>query len=169
MRNIDPILNERLEFLISSMGWELVGCEKLPMGGQTLLRIYIDKPEGSKASLTINACSMVSQQVGAMIEVEELMPGRYILEVSSPGIDRPLFKLEHFLKCVGKQVKIKLYTPLDSRRQFKGILQQVVNEDIYMSIDDTDLIIKIAFSEIERANLVGEVLFSKKKKGRNRK
>jgi ribosome maturation factor RimP len=153
MRKIDPVLNERLAQLIGSMGYELVGCEMLPQGRQMIFRIYIDSPKG----VTVDDCSLVSRQVGAMLDVEDPFQSRYALEVSSPGIDRPLFEIEHFRKQVGKRVKMKLYSPVDQRRQFKGVLLRVEGEDIYLLTDDTEQEVKLSYSMIEKANLIGEI------------
>lgn len=153
MRNIDPVLYERLVTLISSMGYELVGGESLPQGRQRVLRLYIDSPKG----ITVEDCSKVSRQVGTMIEVEQVIQDSYILEVSSPGLDRPLFEIEHYRKAVGKRVKIRLYLPIDQRRQYKGILQRVDGEDIYLLDDNLEREVKLPFSAIEKANLIGDI------------
>lgn len=153
MRKIDPVLHEQLAILISSMGYELVGCELLPQGGQMLFRIYIDSPSG----VTLDDCSKVSHQVSATMDVLDPIQGRYILEVSSPGIDRPLFEIEHYRRYIGKQIKIRLYAAINQRRQYKGILQRVEGEDIYLLVDDSTLEVKLPFSSIEKANLIGDI------------
>ena len=153
MRKIDPVLKERLITLLGSMGYELVGCELLPQGKQVLFRIYIDAPGG----VTVDDCSKVSYQVSAMLDVEDPIQGSYSLEVSSPGIDRPLYELEHYQKYIGKQVKIRLYSPVNQRRQFKGVLQRVQGEDIYLLTDEAKEAIKLPFSLIEKANLIGDI------------
>jgi len=117
-----------------------------------VFRIYIDSPKG----VTVDDCSLVSRQVGAMLDVDGPYQDRYVLEVSSPGIDRPLFELEQYQKCVGKRIKLRLYAAIDNRRQFKGILQRIEGEDIYLLIDDTEEEVKLSYSMIEKANLVGE-------------
>lgn len=155
MRKIDPILHERLITLVASMGHELVGCELLPQGRQMLFRIYIDGPNGVK----IDDCTEVSRQISAMMDVEDTFQDKYILEVSSPGIDRPLFELDHFRKYIGRQVRIRLYSPIEQRRQFKGILQRVDGEDIYILVDTSEQEVKLPFSAIEKANLIGDIGF----------
>lgn len=155
MRKIDPVLHERLATLISSMGYELVGCEMVPQGRQMVFRIYID----SETGVTADGCAQVSYQVSAMMDVEDPIQSRYSLEVSSPGIDRPLFEIEHYRKYIGKTVKIRLYAPINQRRQFKGILQRVEGEDIYLLVDGVEQEIKLPFSAIEKGNLVGDVIF----------
>lgn len=153
MRKIDPVLNERLATLIRSMGCELVGCEMIPQGRRIVFRIFIDKENG----VTVDDCSKVSSQVGAMFAVEDPIPGGYALEVSSPGIDRPLFELEHYCRFVGKRVKIKLHVAINQRRQFSGTLLRVEGEDIYLLVDDSQQEIKLPYSAIDKANLVGEI------------
>ena len=155
MSRIDPELHERLVTLIGSMGYEFVGAEQLPQGRQMLFRIYIDGPTG----VTVDDCSKVSHQISAMLDVDDPFHVRYTLEVSSPGIDRPLFELGHYRKYIGKQIKLKLRLPIEGRRQYKGILQQVDGDDICLMVSDTEQSLKIAFSNIEKANLVGEYNF----------
>ncbi len=151
MGKINPALLERLEKLISSMGCELVGGELLSQGRQMVFRLYIDMPTG----ITIDDCSRVSRQVSAMLDVEDMIQGRYILEVSSPGIDRPLFELKHYSKFIGRQVRIRLQLPINERRQYKGILLRVEGEEIYLLADDVEGEVKLPFAAIEKANLVG--------------
>ena len=153
MRKIDPILRERLDVLINAMGCELVGYELLPQGRQVMFRIYIDGPHG----VTLDDCSKVSRQISAMMDVEDPIKEQYVLEVSSPGIDRPLFEVEHYRKYIGKRVRIRLYSAINQRRQYKGILQRVEGEDIYLLVDDSALEVKLPFSSIEKANLIGDV------------
>jgi ribosome maturation factor RimP len=94
-----------------------------------------------------------------MMGVENLLSGGYTLEVSSPGIDRPLFTLEHYRKYVGSKVKIRLQTPIDGQRQFKGILMRVEGDDIYFSSEQSQQELCVPFSRIEKANLIGDVRF----------
>lgn len=155
MRKIDPVLHDQLVTLITSMGYELVGCELLPQGRQMIFRIFIDNEKG----VSLDDCSLVSRQVSALLDVVDPIQARYSLEVSSPGIDRPLFEIAHYQRFVGKQVKIRLYTPVNQRRQFKGVIQKVENEDIYLLLEDTGQEVKLPFSAIERANLVGDIRF----------
>ncbi|MBX3708255.1 MAG: ribosome maturation factor RimP [Gammaproteobacteria bacterium] len=155
MIKVDPVLYERLVTLIGSMGYELVGCELLPQGRQVVFRIYIDGENG----VTLDDCSRVSHQVSAMMDVEDPIQGRYSLEISSPGIDRPLFDIEHYRRYVGKRVKIRLYSPINQRRQYTGVLQRVEGDDIYLMIEGLEHEIKLSFSAIEKANLIGDVRF----------
>jgi len=155
MKKIDPILQDRLNKLITSMGYEFVGCEAIPQGSELLFRIYIDAPKG----VTIDDCSLVSRQISALMDVEDPIQARYRLEVSSPGLDRPLFELEHFKRFIGQRVKVKLYTPVDQRRQFKGIIQSVEGETITLILDDTGAEVRIAYALIDKANIIADVTF----------
>lgn len=157
MRKIDPILQERLEKLISSMGCEFVGCEMLPKGRGFLFRIYIDRETGA----TVEDCSQVSRQVGAMLDAEEVFQDKYTLEVSSPGIDRPLFTLDDFRRFAGKRAKLRMTLPIEGRRQFQGILLRVDGDVIYLRMDESEQEIKLPFSGIEKANLVGDICFQR--------
>lgn len=153
MRKIDPVLQERLAKLISSMGYELIGCEIHPLGRQMVFRVFIDKENG----VTLNDCSQISRQVSAMLDIEDPIQGRYSLEISSPGIDRPLFEIEHYRKYVGNRVKIRLHSAINQHRQYSGILLRVEGEDITLLIEDSKQEVKLPFSAIDKANLVGEI------------
>ena len=158
MRKIDPVLYERLAALITSMGYELLGCELCPQGRQMVFRIYIDGLQADKR-VTLDDCSRVSHQVSAMMDVEDPIQGRYALEISSPGIDRPLFELKHYQRFIGSEVKIRLYAPINQRRQYKGVLQRVEGENIYLLVDGSEKEAVIPFSAIEKANVIGDVEF----------
>lgn len=155
MKRIDPILQERLMTLISSMRYELLGCELLPAGRQTIFRIYIDRPQGISA----DDCALVSRQISAMLDVEDPIQGKYTLEVSSPGIDRPLFEIAHYKKYIGNRVKIRLHAAINNRRQIKGVLKRVDDEAVYVWIGSSDQELKLPFAMIEKANLIGDVHF----------
>lgn len=153
MAKIDAGLQEKLSVLISSMGYEFLGCESGSMGGKRMFRLFIDGPKGVNA----DDCSAVSRQISALMDVEDPFQSRYVLEVSSPGIDRPLFELKHYERFIGSEVKMKLYAPIEGRRQFGGILQRVVGENIHLDVSGQEMV--IPFSAIERANIIGKVQF----------
>jgi ribosome maturation factor RimP len=136
--------------VIESMSYEYVGCEQLPQKAHSLLRIYIDKPGG----VTIDDCTAVSRQLSGLLDVEEPMKEAYTLEVSSPGIERPLFALAQFKQFVGKQVAVKLYAPLQKRRKLSGVLLQVNDAEIV--IEEEDRQYTVPFSAIAKANLVAD-------------
>ncbi len=155
MRKIDPALHEKLVTLIQSMGYELVGGELFPQGGTTIFRIYIDSPTG----VTLDDCSRVSLQVSAMMDVEDPVRGNYVLEVSSPGVNRPLFELEHYRKFIGRRVKIRLRSLINERRQYKGTLTRVEGDNICLLMDDSTQEVSLPFSAIEKANLIEDIRF----------
>lgn len=140
-------INDLLLPVVEAMGYEFVGCKYIPQGAYTVLRVYIDKEGG----VTLDDCGKVSAQLSAVLDVEEPITGRYTLEVSSPGSDRPLFTLEHFQRFVGHNAAIRLHTPMDGRRNFKGKIVSV--DDNIITIDVDGEIFKLSFDTIELANL----------------
>ncbi|HEX4045615.1 MAG TPA: ribosome maturation factor RimP [Gammaproteobacteria bacterium] len=164
MNKWSPLLQDKLKSLIESMGYEFVGGELIPQGRHALLRIYIDRPvaqpaadAASKTGVTIDDCAVVSRQIGAMLDVENTIQGSYTLEVSSPGINRPLFTLAQYQGYIGSQVKIRLYTSLNGRRQYKGTLTRVSEESIYLLMDGAAQELMLPFNMIEKAHVIGEV------------
>lgn len=153
MRKLDPVLQNRLRTLIESMECELVGCEWVSMGRRGLLRIYIDR---SASGVTVDDCARVSRQVSAMFDVENPIDSGYVLEVSSPGIDRPLFELAQYSSFIGKTVRLKLSTPHLARRQYKGVLVSATEEVVRLLLEE-GVEVNIPFSTVERANVVGDV------------
>lgn len=145
-------LRALIEPVVTGMGYEFVGCDFSQGRHRALLRIYIDGPSG----VTIGQCSLVSRQISAALDVEDPMSGRYDLEVSSPGLDRPLFTREHFQRFVGKPVRLKLHEAKDNQRFFKGILESVEGDKITLKLEMSKTVI-LMFNEIERANLVPEI------------
>ena len=128
--------NEQLtDLLISSveaMGYELVGVEYYPSSVNSLLRVYIDKENG----VNLDDCMAVNGQINGVLDVEDPIASRYTLEVSSPGLDRPLFSPKDFKRFTGHQVKIRVSRPIDRQRNFKGKIVSVNGEII--TIQDTE-------------------------------
>lgn len=153
MRKVGATLRESLSALITSMNYEFVGCELAQEGTRNILRIYIDAPTG----LTIDDCSLVSRQVSAMLDVNDPIQGKYALEVSSPGINRPLFELAQYQKYIGSRIKIRLHSPINARRQFNGILRRIEGETIFLSIEGQEAEVELPYSSIDRANVVAEI------------
>ena len=120
-----------LEPAIENQGYELVDLE-LRLGGRDgVIRVFIDKPEG----VGLEDCEAVSRQISALLDVEDPIPGHYVLEVSSPGLDRRLTKIEHFRRFEGEAVRIKLRFPLEGRRNFQGAIKAVDDENIEVEVD----------------------------------
>lgn len=146
-RNVQQI-NEMLRPVVTAMGYELVGVE-LRTGRPSLLRVYIDHAEG----ITVDDCERVSHQVGGLLDVEEPIGGDYTLEVSSPGLDRPLFEADHYRRFAGERVRLKLALPLDGRRKFSGLLRGLDDAEQVM-LDTTQGEIAIPLTQIESARLI---------------
>jgi ribosome maturation factor RimP len=151
MRETESTLRDRLATLVISMGYEFVGCELRKLNTGTLLRIYLD----TEAGVTADDCSKVSRQVSAMLDVEDPIQGRYTLEVSSPGLDRPLFEMAHYQKFIGREIKVRLYTPINDRRNFVGVLLRVEEATISLLVEQTE--ITMSFSDIEKAKLIPDL------------
>ena len=113
-----------------------------------MIRIYIDKESG----IDISDCERVSRQVSAVYDVEEPIAGEYTLEVSSPGLERPLFRLSQFQQYVGDEIQLRVKRPQDGRKNFKGDLVRVGENGIFLSIDGKEL--EFQHSDIDKANLI---------------
>lgn len=133
---------------VQDMGYELWGCEYLPQGRHALLRVYIDKEHG----IGITDCEKVSKRISALLDVEEPISGNYDLEVSSPGIPRPLFYKEQYQLYVGQDVQIKLARPIDDRRKFTGKIISADNEKLVLNLGDIEQ--EFLFSNIVKASLM---------------
>ena len=140
-------LIELLEAPVRALGYELVDLEA-HTGRQGLLRIFIDQDEG----INLDDCESVSRQLSAVLDVEDPIRGRYVLEVSSPGLDRPLRTPEHFQRYCGHVVRVKLNQSRDGQRNFKGRLLSVGEGDIVVEVDNE--IFHLALSDIASAHLV---------------
>jgi len=141
-----------LEPTISALGYELLGVEYLGQGKHSRLRLFIDGPDG----IGLKDCEQVSHQASAVLDVEDPIKAQYALEVSSPGLDRPLFQPEHYASYIGQRVKFRVRLPVDGQRNFEGQIQQVDQQDIYIIIESGETL-KFDSSNIERANLVPEL------------
>jgi ribosome maturation factor RimP len=136
-----------LEPTVEAMGFELWGLEYLSQGKHSLLRVYIDGENG----ITVDDCAAVSEQVSSVLDVEDPIHGEYTLEVSSPGMDRLLFKLEQYAGYVGEVVELRLRSAFDGRRKFKGVLKGIEGEDVVVQVDDHEYL--LPHSAIDRARI----------------
>ena len=136
-----------LEPELKTLGYELVELEFKGRGGSGLLRIYIDAPDG----IGLEDCSKVSRRVSAILDVEDPVPGKYDLEVSSPGLNRPLRTLEHYRRFVGENVKLQLVRALEGQRRFKGRMLAVDARTLTLEVDGEERAIPLDL--IERASL----------------
>lgn len=145
-------LDELFEPVVESMGYELVGVEFSGGASHGTLRVYIDREEG----VSIDDCASISHQISAILDVEEPIQQAYDLEVSSPGLDRPLFKATDFERFSGQQVKIKMSTGLDGRRNFKGVLQGVIDSRL-IEVEVDGEVFQLPLTDIGKANLIGQL------------
>lgn len=145
------LLDRLTRSVVEPMGYELVGVQFLQQGkGTAIVRVYIDHPDG----ITIDDCSAVSRQLSGVLDVEDPIPVHYQLEVSSPGLDRPLFESAHYERFTGHRARIRLNDKLDDRRNFDGILRGVADGQVLLDVDGD--IKRFALSMIESAKLVPE-------------
>jgi ribosome maturation factor RimP len=144
-------LSKLFEPVVESMGYELVGVEFLGAGGYGTLRVYIDRDSG----VNLDDCAAISHQINGILDVEEPIKQAYDLEVSSPGIERPLFKLADFERYAGKTVRIKLAVGLLGRKNFKGELRGVADSKL-VTIEVDGEVFDLPYADIAKANLVGD-------------
>lgn len=148
MSTIDNRLTEMLEPAVEAAGFELVGIEYIRAGKHSILRIFIDHENG----IDVDACAEVSHQVSAVLDVEDPITTEYNLEVSSPGMDRPLFKAKHYSEHTGEMVTLQTVMPTDGRRNFKGEIVGVDGEMVTVKVDGQDY--TIALANVKKANIV---------------
>lgn len=129
-------------------GVEFVHSEIVGSRRNAVVRIYIDKPDG----VTIEDCSTVSRAVEAVMDAEDFMPSAYVLEISSPGLERPLFSIGDFERFVGKKAKVKTLEPINGQANFSGRIAEVEASQIVLE-DKTNGIVRIPFDRVEKANL----------------
>jgi len=119
-------LHELLAPIVLALGYQCWGIEFLAQGRHSLLRVYIDHENG----IAVEDCEKVSRQISALLDVEDPIHGEYNLEVSSPGLDRPLFDAAQFAAYVGSEVKIRLTAPLEGRRNLQGVIDSIEDETV---------------------------------------
>lgn len=118
MRPQHDVLRRLIEPAVTVLGYDLVGIRCWPQSGKTLVRVYIDSEEG----ISVSDCERASHQISGVLDVYDPIPGHYTLEVSSPGLNRPLFVASDFERFKGRRIAVKLDTPLHGRRNFSGVL-----------------------------------------------
>jgi len=142
-------LIDLLKPVIEALGYGFWGLQYNSQGKDSVLSIYIDSEKG----ITVDDCATVSRQVSGIMDVEDPITGEYNLEVSSPGMDRPIFTVEQFNRYVGEFVDVKLRYAFEGRRKFKGKLVAIEDgEDIVVHVDDHEYILPI--DAIDKANLI---------------
>jgi ribosome maturation factor RimP len=145
---------------ISALGLELLGVEYLPAPGGAVLRLYIDRPGADPAAegqgVGIEDCEAVSREVSAQLDVEDPISANYTLEVSSPGVDRPLFTPAQYARFLGEQAKVGLKLPQEGRRKLQGAIAAVADEQgravVTFELDGRPF--EVPFDNIDKARLV---------------
>jgi ribosome maturation factor RimP len=152
MKNITGSIPERvyelIEPILETLDIELVDVEYLTERGQWILRVYIDKYGG----VTLDDCARISGEIEHPIDVQDIIEHEYVLEVSSPGLNRPLRKEKDYQKAMGKKVKIKMSFPLEGRRRFTGYLRNLADEYLHIEVDGK--LFRLPRRNIIKANLV---------------
>mgnify|MGYP001254273678 CR=1 FL=1 len=151
MAKFEQKLTELLRPAVEETGKSLLGVEYISAGNNSILRLFIDHENG----IDVDDCAEVSRQVGALLDVEDPISSEYNLEVSSPGVDRPLFEIAHFQAVVGEIVNIKLSIPLNGRRKFKGPLVAIENNNLIIEVDSIDY--EMPIGNVDKANLVAKL------------
>ncbi|QEY59510.1 ribosome maturation factor RimP [Pseudomonas sp. C27(2019)] len=141
-------LQDILTPVVEALGYQCWGIEYISQGRHSVLRVYIDHENG----ILVENCATVSRQLSAVLDVEDPISSEYTLEVSSPGLERPLFTLEQFAAFVGDQVKIKLRSPVEGRRSFQGLIRSVEDQDVVVQMGEFEYLLPIDL--IEKANIL---------------
>lgn len=147
MAKVDE-LKALLEPVVTGMGFLFWGVEYVSQGKHSTLRVFIDHEDG----INVDQCADVSHQISAVMDVEDPISQNYTLEVSSPGMDRPLFTLDQFAAYVGEWVHVRLRAPFEGRRKFKGVLTAIEDQDVCVTVDGTDYLLPV--ESIEKANVI---------------
>jgi len=152
MGPLEQRVMDLLEPTVTALGYELLGVEYLAQGKHSRLRLYIDSPNG----IGLGDCEAVSRQVSGVLDVDDTIQGQYNLEVSSPGLDRPLFRAEHYARYTGQTVRLRTHQPHQGQRNFRGRIESVQDGAIYISMDDGSQM-SLEIDDIDKANLVPEL------------
>lgn len=134
---------------VEALGCELWGVELFSQGRHSKLRVFIERADGG---VTVEDCEKVSHEVSDLLDVEDLMPQAYTLEVSSPGLDRILFKPAHFEANLGQQVDVRLNFPFEGRKRFAGTLVGLENDEVIVRVEDDEYLLPL--ENIQRARLI---------------
>lgn len=141
-------LTDLITPVVASLGCELWGLEYLTQGRYTTLRIFIDGTNG----VSLDDCEKVSRQISSVMDVEDPIEGEYTLEVSSPGLDRPLYTEAQYARYVGETVNLRLRIARDGRRRFKGVINKVENGNLLLQVDNQEVTLLI--DTIDKGNLL---------------
>lgn len=147
----DPKLRALLEPTVNMLGCELVAIEYFSQANRQILRVYIDKESG----ITVDDCERVSHQISGVLDVEDAIDGRYVLEVSSPGLDRPLGDARDFERFSGHEVRLRTDVPVNGQRNFKGLLRGLRGGQVVLEMDGQE--VALPLERVEKARLVPDI------------
>ena len=150
MATLEQNLQEMLQGAVEDLGCELWGIECQRTGRFMTVRLFIDKEGG----VTVDDCADVSRQVSAILDVEDPIADKYNLEVSSPGLDRPLFTLPQFERYIGQDISVHLRIPVMERRKWQGKLERIENDMVILIVDGQEQV--LVFGNIQKANVVAK-------------
>ena len=150
MPSTEERIRQLLDPILLSMGLDLWELEFRKQGPQWLLRVFIDREIGGP--VTIKECETVSRDLGSTLDVEDIIPHAYTLEVSSPGLDRTLTKPEHFIRFAGSAIRIKTYQPVHNEKVFRGKLQGITGSIVKIQLPSGEML-DIPMSNIAKASL----------------
>ena len=150
MATLEQKLQEMLQSAVEDLGCELWGIECQRAGRFMTVRLFIDKEGG----VGVDDCADVSRQVSAILDVEDPIADKYNLEVSSPGLDRPLFTLEQFQRYVGEDIAVHLRIPILDRRKWQGKLEKIENDMLTLIVDGQEQV--LIFGNIQKANVIAK-------------
>ena len=151
IQHIKTSVTTLIEPIVEDLGFELLDIEYVSNLGRWTLRLYIDKRNGG---VTIDDCVRVSREISDLINVKDMIQHAYVLEVSSPGLNRPLRKEKDFLWAMGKKIKLRMDEPVEGRRNYTGYLRDFKEKTLYLEVDGR--IVLLPWMRIEKANLVYE-------------
>lgn len=152
MSGKDTALIELVRPVVEGLSYRFWGLEYISQGKDSVLRVYIESL--SKDGTDVEDCAKASRQISSVLDVEDPISGEYNLEVSSPGLERPLFELEQYREYIGATISLRLRIPFDGRRKFKGLLVAIEEEDVVIRVDQEEYLLPIDL--IDKANLVHE-------------
>ena len=150
MATLEQNLQEMLQGAVEDLGCELWGIECQRAGRFMTVRLFIDKEGG----VTVDDCADVSRQVSAILDVEDPIADKYNLEVSSPGLERPLFTLPQFERYIGQDIAVHLRIPVMERRKWQGKLERIENDMVILIVDGQEQV--LVFGNIQKANVVAK-------------
>ncbi len=143
-------LESLLRPTVESMGYEMLGIQLHRRGKSTRVRVFIDSDNG----IDLTDCERVSNQVSGVLDVEDPIAGNYTLEISSPGLDRPLFEPAHYRRFTGARIRVKLVHKQDGHRHYTGRIKQVTDDSVVLLVDNTEH--SLAFDNIQSARIAPE-------------